>query len=82
MGNKDKNEREEKSQENGGLSAKQVGWLISAVVALLFVIFNSDKSKISFVVFSAKLPLWVLIIVSMVLGFLLAKLTGGRDKKE
>lgn len=69
-------------KDSSGLSPKQVGWVVLAVIAALFVVLNSDKSKISFIAFSANLPLWVLVIVSLTLGFLIGKLTGSRRKDD
>lgn len=73
-----KNDEPDDKKDTSGLSPKQVGWVVLAVIAALFVVLNSDKSKISFIAFSANLPLWVLVIVSLTLGFLIGKLTGSR----
>ena len=73
-----KSDATEGGKDSSGMSPKQVGWVILAVVAALFVVLNSDKSKISFIAFSANLPLWVLVIVSLTLGFLIGKLSGSR----
>lgn len=77
-----KNGEADGKKDASGLSPKQVGWVILAVIAALFVVLNSDKSKISFIAFSANLPLWVLVIVSLVLGFLIGKLTGSRRNDD
>jgi uncharacterized integral membrane protein len=69
-------------KDTSGLSPKQVGWVVLAVIAALFVVLNSDKSKISFIAFSANLPLWVLVVVSLILGFLIGKLSGSRRKDD
>ena len=60
------------------LSVRQVGWLLLAVVAVLFVVLNNNKTEINLVVASPEWPMWVLVVASMVIGFLLAKLTGRR----
>lgn len=77
-----KNDKPDDKKDTSGLSPKQVGWIVLAVIAALFVVLNSDKSKISFIAFSANLPLWVLVIVSLVLGFLIGKLTGSRRNDD
>lgn len=64
------------------ISAKQVGWAIVAVIAALFVVLNNEKTEINFLVASPDWPMWVLVVASMVLGFLLAKLTGRRRRDD
>lgn len=77
-----KNDKPDDKKDTSGLSPKQVGWIVLAVIAALFVVLNSDKSKISFIAFSANLPLWVLVIVSLTLGFFIGKLTGSRRNDD
>lgn len=64
------------------ISAKQVWWAVVAVVAVLFVVLNNEKTEINFLVASPEWPMWVLVVASMVLGFLLAKLTGWRRRDD
>lgn len=64
------------------ISAKQVGWAVVAVVAVLFIVLNNEKTEINFLVASPEWPMWVLVVSSMVLGFLLAKLTGWRRRDD
>jgi len=64
------------------ISAKQVGWAVVAVLAVLFVVLNNEKTDINFLVASPEWPMWVLVVSSMVLGFLLAKLTGRRRRDD
>lgn len=67
------------SAESGRrVSARQVGWMLVAVVAILFVVLNNNKTEINLIAVSPEWPMWVLVIASMVIGFLLAKLTGWR----
>lgn len=67
------------SAESGRrVSARQVGWMLVAVVAILFVVVNNNKTEINLIAASPEWPMWVLVIASMVIGFLLAKLTGWR----
>jgi uncharacterized integral membrane protein len=49
-----------------------------AVVAVLFVVLNNNKTEINLIAASPEWPMWVLVVASMVIGFLLAKLTGRR----
>ena len=64
------------------LSVRQVGWALVAIVAALFVLLNNDKAEINFIVASPEWPMWVLAVASMVLGFLLAKLTAWRRRED
>ncbi len=64
------------------IGAKQVGWAAVAAVALAFVVLNNEKTEINFLVASPEWPMWVLVVASMILGFLLAKLTGRRRKRD
>lgn len=64
------------------ISAKQVWWAVVAVVAVLFVVLNNEKTEINFLIASPEWPMWVLVVASMVLGFLLAKLTGWRRRDD
>ena len=63
-------------------SARRIGWLVVAVVAVLFVVLNNNTTEINLVAASPEWPLWVLVVTSMALGFLLAKLTGRKEKGE
>ena len=60
------------------LGVRQVGWLLLAVVAVLFVVLNNNKTEFNLIAASPEWPMWVLVVASMVVGFLLAKLTGRR----
>ncbi len=60
------------------ISVRQVGWLLLAVVAVLFVVLNNNKTEINLIAASPEWPMWVLVVASMVIGFLLAKMTGRR----
>ena len=60
------------------IGVRQVGWLLLAVVAVLFVVLNNNKTEINLIAASPEWPMWVLVVASMVIGFLLAKMTGRR----
>ena len=59
-----------------------MSWGLLAVVAVLFVVLNSDKSEMNLIFIKPELPLFVLVLTSMLIGFLLAKLTGRRKKDD
>ena len=72
----------DKENQKSNISLQQVGWGLVAVVAVLFVVLNSDKSEMNLIFAKPKLPLFVLVLMSMLIGFLLAKLTGHRKKDD
>lgn len=63
-------------------SARQIGWAIVAVIAVLFIVLNNKKAEVNLIAASPKWPMWTLVIVSMAIGFALAKLTGGRRHRD
>lgn len=74
---------EKTSAESGRrISARQVGWALVAVIAVLFVVLNNNKTEINLIAASPEWPMWVLVVASMVIGFLLAKLTGRRRRDD
>jgi uncharacterized integral membrane protein len=72
----------DKENQKSNISFQQVSWGLLAVVAVLFVVLNSDKSKLNLIFVKPELPLFVLVLTSMLIGFLLAKLTGRRKKDD
>jgi uncharacterized integral membrane protein len=72
----------DKKDQNRNISFQQVSWGLLAVVAVLFVVLNSEKTEMNLIFAKPNLPLFVLVITSMVIGFLLAKLTGRRKKND
>jgi uncharacterized integral membrane protein len=72
----------DKEDQKSNISFQQVSWGLLAVVAVLFVVLNSDKSKMNLIFVKPELPLFVLVLTSMLIGFLLAKLTGRRKKDD
>ena len=72
----------DKEDQKSNISFQQVSWGLLAVVAVLFVVLNSDKSKMNLIFIKPEFPLFVLVLTSMLIGFLLAKLTGRRKKDD
>ena len=72
----------DKKDQKRNISFQQVSWGLLAVVAVLFVVLNSDKSEMNLIFVKPELPLFVLVLTSMLIGFLLAKLTGRRKKDD
>jgi uncharacterized integral membrane protein len=59
---------------DGGIPWKVVLWVVLALYALVFLLVNSEKQDVSFVFFSVRTRLIWLILLSMALGALLARL--------
>jgi uncharacterized integral membrane protein len=72
----------DKENQKSNISFQQVSWGLLAIVAVLFVVLNSEKTEMNLIFAKPNLPLFVLVITSMVIGFLLAKLTGRRKKND
>jgi uncharacterized integral membrane protein len=72
----------DKEDEKSNISFQQVSWALLAIIAVLFVVLNSDKTEMNLIFVQPNLPLFVLVIASMLIGFLLAKLTGRRKKDD
>ena len=72
----------DKEDQKSNISFQQVSWGLLAVVAVLFVVLNSDKSEMNLIFVKPELPLFVLVLTSSLFGFLLAKLTGRRKKDD
>jgi hypothetical protein len=58
----------------GGVPWKVVLWVALAAYAVVFLLVNSEKQDVSFVFFSVRTRLIWLILLSMALGALLARL--------
>ncbi|MEI8160619.1 MAG: LapA family protein [Actinomycetes bacterium] len=72
----------DKEDHKSNISFQQVSWGLLAIVAVLFVVLNSEKTEMNLIFAKPNLPLFVLVITSMLIGFLLAKLTGRRKKDD
>ena len=72
----------DKEDQKSNISFQQVSWGLVAIIAVLFVVLNSDKTEMNLIFVQPNLPLFVLVITSMLIGFLLAKLTGRRKKDD
>ena len=59
------------------LSPRAVGGIVLAVLVIVFIALNRDKTEISFIFFTARTALWVALTVAaaggLVAGFLLGR---------
>jgi uncharacterized integral membrane protein len=72
----------DKEDHKSNISFQQVCWGLVAIIAVLFVVLNSEKTEMNLIFAKPNLPLFVLVITSMLIGFLLAKLNGLRKKLD
>ncbi len=56
------------------IGPEAIGAAVVAVVLLIFIIQNDEEVKVDWVVFSKKAPVWAVILVSAVLGYLIGQL--------
>jgi len=64
------------TRETVRITPARIGWAILAILALVFVIQNGDRVDARFLVLRAdRVPLWLVIVIALVLGFLLGLLT-------
>jgi uncharacterized integral membrane protein len=57
-----------------GISPEFVVAIVVAALLVVFIVQNSDKSKVTWLVKSTHTPLWAVIFVSAVVGYLLGQL--------
>ncbi|HEY8546820.1 MAG TPA: LapA family protein [Acidimicrobiales bacterium] len=58
------------------VTPRMVVALVALVAAALFVFQNGNRVKTTFLVFEGRQPLWLVIVVSVVLGMLLGQALG------
>lgn len=75
MGDEDDDKGREQRRD-ARVSAGLVGLVLAALALLAFVIQNTDDQKVSWLVFDATLPLWLLLAITAVLGAVIANLGG------
>ena len=56
------------------ISPELVGAVLLAVVLVIFIVQNDTDQKVSWVVFNKRAPLWAVILVSALIGYLLGQL--------
>jgi uncharacterized integral membrane protein len=63
------------------MNARMVVGILLAVVVLLFIVLNHQQTHVSFVVFSARVPLWLALALVGAAGFGAGWLFGRRRYK-
>jgi hypothetical protein len=57
-----------------GVSPTLIGLVVLAVATVIFIVQNSERPKITFLVFSVRTRLWVAIAVAIAIGVILDRL--------
>jgi drug/metabolite transporter (DMT)-like permease len=62
-------------------SGRQILGGVVAVVLIVFIAVNSESTEVSFVFFTATMPLWIVLAVTAVLGIGIGMVLGTRRTK-
>ncbi|HEX6844782.1 MAG TPA: LapA family protein [Actinomycetota bacterium] len=81
MGGADRG-KEEWTRAKEGPSGKLIGAGIAAILLLIFVLQNTNDADIDFLFWDGEVSLWVLIVVSAVLGFAIGWFLGRGSGKR
>lgn len=58
----------------GGVSPTLIGLVVLAVATVIFIVQNSDRSKVRFLFFTFTTRVWVGVLIALVLGAVLDRL--------
>jgi uncharacterized integral membrane protein len=71
------------TRETVRITPARIGWAALAVLTLIFVIQNGDRVDFRFVVLRAdQVPLWMVIVIAVALGFALGLLTASLRRRR
>lgn len=59
-----------------GISPALIAAIVIAVLVVIFVLQNGQRAKVDFLWMDWRMPIWLVIAISLVLGALLSKLIG------
>lgn len=65
---------EEFRSRGNGVSPMLIGFVLLAVAAVVFIVQNSDRSRVRFLFLSFTTRVWVGVVIALVLGALLDRL--------
>ena len=68
--------------KESGLSIGLIITAVVAVAAVIFIVQNSDKAAVEFLVFNATVPLSLVIVISMALGAVLGWFVGYMRRRK
>ncbi len=61
---------------------KQIGVLVLAVLLVVFIVINTEPTSINFLVTEIRLPLWIVLAGTALIGFLVGITVGIRRTKR
>ena len=67
-------QRVDGAKERSGISPMMILFIVLGVLAVVFILQNSDSQEINFLFFEFRAPLWVILFGLLVLGALLDRL--------
>lgn len=62
------------------ISAKAIAWIVVAVLTIVFVVQNTEKTEVKFLFFDVNVGIWLALVVAVVLGLLLGFFLGRRTR--
>jgi len=69
-------ERQQVERTRSGISPALVGFIVLAILAIVFVVQNPEKAEIELLFWGVTASLWVVILISIAIGVLLDRLFG------
>jgi uncharacterized integral membrane protein len=63
-----RSEYTEEPEKGGGLSPKAIVAIVLGVLALIFVIQNTDSHRVNMLFWDARLPTWLWLLVILLIG--------------
>ena len=73
-------EREDANSPAGKVSPRMIAGGILALLAVLFIVGNSDEVEVSFIGFSVRTSMWLVLTVTFVVGLAVGTLVLGRSR--
>jgi uncharacterized integral membrane protein len=64
-------------EQRTGVSPALIGFGIVAIVAVIFIVQNSERTNVNFLFFDRELRVWVAILIAIGIGVLLDRLLTG-----
>jgi uncharacterized integral membrane protein len=76
MGGDGRSDGKDWNTSKEGPGAKTIVAIVAAVLIVIFALQNTDESDVDFLVWDAGIPLWVVIVVTAALGFVVGWFLG------
>lgn len=72
----EQNEQRPAENKDGGLSPSLIALIALGILAVIFILQNGSKKEVSFLMLDVRAPVWLVIVLSMVVGVVLDRLFG------